>query len=152
VQWGEPAAGTPEQGNDAVIPRCARRASRDKFRPQWLGVSVRIFAILGSGRIGARVAGSRSRASVFDHETVQGESSPMTNALATPAYESATDWNRRHPPGTPVRIVLTGGAVIEASTASCAQQWGAFAVLTLRGHAGLWTTAALEPRAPGECQ
>jgi hypothetical protein len=74
----------------------------------------------------------------------------MTNTNAAPAYESATDWNRRHPPGTAVRIVLRNGDVIEAVTASCAQQWGAFAVLTLRGRAGLWTTAALELRALGE--
>ena len=47
------------------------------------------------------------------------------------AYESAQDWNRRYPPGTPVRIDLRGGGSLVATTAGYAQQWGALALVRL---------------------
>jgi hypothetical protein len=43
------------------------------------------------------------------------------------AYESATDWNRSHPPGTLVRVILRDGRAYETRTRAYAQQWGAFA-------------------------
>ena len=59
-------------------------------------------------------------------------------------YESASDWNRLHPPGTLVRVALRDGNALEARTRSYAQQWGAFAVIALDGHSGLFTAAALQ--------
>lgn len=68
-------------------------------------------------------------------------------------YESAQDWNRSHPPGTRVRIHLRDGGTLEAETSGYAQQWGAFALVALRGLAGVWTTGVLRvvaPQAKGE--
>lgn len=59
--------------------------------------------------------------------------------------ESAQDWNRLYPPGTRVAVKMRDGSRITAYTASQAQQWGRYAVLTLRGHPGLWTASALQP-------
>jgi hypothetical protein len=61
------------------------------------------------------------------------------------SFESALDWNRRFPPGTRVRVLLRQGASFEAETAGYAQQWGAFALIALRGHPGVWTACALRP-------
>lgn len=68
----------------------------------------------------------------------------MNNALSQP-FESALDWNRRHPPGTRVSVRLSDGREVSAETASWAQQWGSFAVLSLARMDGLWTTSALMP-------
>jgi hypothetical protein len=65
----------------------------------------------------------------------------------THAYESAQDWNRRYPPGTPVRIVLRQGGDVVATTAGYAQQWGALALVRLQDQPGVWTTGALLPLA-----
>ena len=54
----------------------------------------------------------------------------MNNALSQP-FESALDWNRRHPPGTRVSVRLSDGREVSTQTASWAQQWGSFAVLSL---------------------
>jgi hypothetical protein len=62
-----------------------------------------------------------------------------------PAFESALDWNRRHPPGTRVSVRLADGRELSTHTASWAQQWGSFAVLSLAQMDGLWTTRALVP-------
>lgn len=64
-----------------------------------------------------------------------------------PNFESALDWNRRHPPGTRVCVRLTDGRDVSTRTASWAQQWGSFAVLSLTQMDGLWTTSALMPAA-----
>ena len=66
----------------------------------------------------------------------------------TTAYESATDWNRSHPPGTVVRIILRDGRAYETRTRAYAQQWGAFAVVALQDHAGLFTVSALQAVEP----
>ena len=63
----------------------------------------------------------------------------------TTAYESATDWNRAHPPGSMVRITLRDGRTCEARTRAYAHQWGAFAVVALHEHGGLFTVSALQP-------
>ena len=63
----------------------------------------------------------------------------------SPAFESALDWNRRHPPGTRVSVRLSDGREVSTQTASWAQQWGSFAVLSLARMDGLWTTSALVP-------
>lgn len=68
----------------------------------------------------------------------------MNNALSQP-FESALDWNRRHPPGTRVSVRLSDGREVSTQTASWAQQWGSFAVLSLARMDGLWTTSALMP-------
>lgn len=60
-------------------------------------------------------------------------------------YESAQDWNRRYPPGTPVRIDLRGGGSLVATTAGYAQQWGALALVRLHDQPGVWTAGALRP-------
>ena len=60
-------------------------------------------------------------------------------------FESALDWNRRHPPGTRVSVRLSDGREVSTQTASWAQQWGSFAVLSLARMDGLWTTSALMP-------
>lgn len=62
----------------------------------------------------------------------------------TAAYESATDWNRANPPGTPVRVILRDGRAYETRTRAYAQQWGAFAVVALQGQPGLFTVSALQ--------
>lgn len=62
-----------------------------------------------------------------------------------PNFESAFDWNRRHPPGTRVSVRLADGRELTTHTASWAQQWGTFAVLSLARMDGLWTTSALVP-------
>ena len=62
-----------------------------------------------------------------------------------PDFESALDWNRRHPPGSRVLVRLSDGRELSARTASWAQQWGSFAVLSLTQLDGLWTTSALVP-------
>jgi hypothetical protein len=62
-----------------------------------------------------------------------------------PHFESALDWNRRHPPGTRVSVRLSDGRDVSSQTASWAQQWGSFAVLSLARMDGLWTTSALVP-------
>ena len=67
----------------------------------------------------------------------------MSNRL--PTFESALDWNRRHPPGTRVSVRLSDGREVSTQTASWAQQWGSFAVLSLARLDGLWTTSALVP-------
>ena len=77
---------------------------------------------------------------VAARETRQRNAGAMTTA-----YESATDWNRTHPPGSLVRIVLRDGTASETRTRSYAQQWGAFAVVALQDHAGLFTVSALQP-------
>jgi len=61
------------------------------------------------------------------------------------SFESALDWNRRHPPGTRVSVRLSDGSEVSTQTASWAQQWGSFAVLSLARMDGLWTTSALMP-------
>jgi hypothetical protein len=61
------------------------------------------------------------------------------------AYESATDWNRSHPPGTLVRVILRDGRAYETRTRAYAQQWGAFAVIALHDVPGLFTVSALRP-------
>ena len=58
-------------------------------------------------------------------------------------YESAERWNAQNPPGTPVRVVLRGGGVIDAVTAGHAQQWGELALVRLKGNEGVWTIGAL---------
>ena len=63
----------------------------------------------------------------------------------SPTFESALDWNRRHPPGTRVSVRLSDGREVSTQTASWAQQWGSFAVLSLARMDGLWTTSALVP-------
>lgn len=68
-------------------------------------------------------------------------------ARMTP-FESALDWNRRCPPGTRVRVLLREGASFEAETAGYAQQWGAFALIALRGYPGVWTARVLRPLDP----
>jgi hypothetical protein len=42
-----------------------------------------------------------------------------------------------------VRVTLKDGTVLEAETGGHAQQWGQFAVLTLKGRSGAWTISAL---------
>ena len=64
------------------------------------------------------------------------------------AYESAADWNRQNPPGTPVEIVLRDGRAQVARTRGYATQWGALAVVALEDHSGLFTAAALRPLRP----
>lgn len=59
------------------------------------------------------------------------------------AFESAFDWNRRHPPGTRVVLQLADGRSINTATKGWAVQWGAFAVIELQHLEGLWTTSAL---------
>ena len=61
------------------------------------------------------------------------------------AFESALDCNRCHPPGTRVTVRLADGREVSTTTASWAQQWGSFAVLSLACLDGLWTTSALVP-------
>ncbi len=63
----------------------------------------------------------------------------------SPTFESALDWNRRHPPGSRVLVRLADGRDVSTRTASWAQQWGSFAVLSLAQMDGLWTTRALVP-------
>jgi len=63
----------------------------------------------------------------------------------SPTFESALDWNRRHPPGTRVSVRLSDGREVSTQTASWAQQWGSFAVLSPARLDGLWTTSALVP-------
>ena len=65
--------------------------------------------------------------------------------MTIPGFESAHDWNRRHPPGTAVHIVLSNGESFTATTAVYATQWGSLAVLALRERPGLWTVGALKP-------
>jgi len=59
------------------------------------------------------------------------------------SFESAFDWNRRHPPGTRVSLQFTDGRCIATTTRSWATQWGSFAVLQLDQVDGLWTTSVL---------
>ena len=66
-------------------------------------------------------------------------------AVMHTAYESAADWNRQNPPGTRVRVATRDGGSLDARTRSYATQWGAFAVIALEGHSGLYTAAALQP-------
>ena len=68
----------------------------------------------------------------------------MIAAMPQP-FESALDWNRRHPPGSRVLVRLADGRDVSTRTASWAQQWGSFAVLSLAQMDGLWTTRALVP-------
>jgi len=63
--------------------------------------------------------------------------------MAGMPYESAALWNLHHPIGSPVRVRRVDGHMMEAETGSLAQQWGSFAILSLRGHAGMWTTSVL---------
>ncbi len=58
-------------------------------------------------------------------------------------FESAFDWNRRHPPGTRVMLQLADGSNIATATAGWAVQWGSFAVIALQQQSGLFTTGAL---------
>ncbi len=67
------------------------------------------------------------------------------NTPLRPPYESADRWNERHPPGTPVRLTLADGSVVDDRTASHAQQWGSLAIVTLERRLGMWTTSALTP-------
>jgi hypothetical protein len=62
-----------------------------------------------------------------------------------PTYDDADRWNLRHPPGTPVRVLLADGTVVEDRTAGYAAQWGSVALVRLHGRAGVWTTAMLSP-------
>jgi hypothetical protein len=71
--------------------------------------------------------------------------SDTVRMLPIPTFESALDWNRCHPPGTRVSVRLSDGREVSAETASWAQQWGSFAVLSLARMGGLWTTSALVP-------
>ena len=68
----------------------------------------------------------------------------MIAAMPQP-FESALDWNRRHPPGSRVLVRLADGRDVSTRTASWAQQGGSFAVLSLAQMDGLWTTRALVP-------
>jgi hypothetical protein len=78
--------------------------------------------------------------------TSQAMRSPTASLRAMQTiYESATDWNRSHPPGTPVRILLRDGSEREARTRSYALQWGALAVIALDDNSGLFTISALRP-------
>ena len=67
------------------------------------------------------------------------------NAITPKGFESALDWNRRHPPGTHVQVKLSDGRNLATTTASWATQWGSFAVLSLERVPGLWTISALVP-------
>ncbi len=58
-------------------------------------------------------------------------------------YESADRWNQLHATGTPVRVDLVDGTHFEARTRSPARQWGNFAIVSLEGQAGMWTTSAM---------
>jgi hypothetical protein len=89
-------------------------------------------------RLNARIA--PPVAAVSAAATSHGQAGGMSNA-----YESAQDWNRRYPPGTPVRIDLRGGGSVVATTAGYAQQWGALALIRLRDQPGVWTAGALRP-------
>jgi hypothetical protein len=60
-----------------------------------------------------------------------------------PNFESAFDWNRRHPPGTRVVLQLADGRSVSTATKGWAVQWGSFAVIELCHVQGLWTTSAL---------
>jgi hypothetical protein len=57
--------------------------------------------------------------------------------------QSAEQWNTHHPKGTRVSVRLRSGETVAAETATHAQQWGEFALVTLAGVDGLWTTGAL---------
>jgi hypothetical protein len=61
--------------------------------------------------------------------------------------ESAEAWNRVHPPGSPVRVLLVDGSAFVAETVGPARQWGELALVELRGRGGTWTLRALEPMA-----
>jgi hypothetical protein len=67
----------------------------------------------------------------------------INNARMNLAFESALDWNRRHPPGTSVTLARSDGSFVTTRTRSWAAQWGSFAVLQLQHVEGLWTTSAL---------
>jgi len=58
--------------------------------------------------------------------------------------ESAEQWNAKHPKGTVISVSLRSGETISAPTATHAQQWGDFALVTLAGVPGLWTISALK--------
>jgi hypothetical protein len=62
-----------------------------------------------------------------------------------PTYDDADRWNLRHPPGTPVRVLLADGSAVEDHTAGYAAQWGSVALVRLHGRPGVWTTAMLSP-------
>lgn len=42
-----------------------------------------------------------------------------------------------------MRVILRSGETLSADTASHAQQWGEFALVTLSGIEGMWTVSAL---------
>ena len=65
--------------------------------------------------------------------------------LASMDRQSAEQWNARHPKGTHVSVRLRGGEVVSAQTATYAQQWGEFALVTLAGVEALWTIGVLNP-------
>ncbi len=69
--------------------------------------------------------------------------SSTDHALMELIFESALDWNRRHPPGTSVTLTRSDGSSVSTRTRSWAAQWGSFAVLQLQHVDGLWTTSAL---------
>lgn len=69
--------------------------------------------------------------------------SAIDNALMDLIFESALDWNRRHPPGTSVTLTRSDGSLLSTRTRSWASQWGSFAVLQLQHVDGLWTISAL---------
>jgi hypothetical protein len=57
--------------------------------------------------------------------------------------ESAEQWNTKYPKGTVVSVSLRGGETLSTTTATHAQQWGDFALVTLSGIPGCWTISAL---------
>jgi hypothetical protein len=57
--------------------------------------------------------------------------------------ESAERWNAEHSIGTRVSVTLRNGETLSAETATHAQQWGDFALVTLAGIEGIWTVGAL---------
>jgi hypothetical protein len=57
--------------------------------------------------------------------------------------ESAEQWNAKNSNGTIVSVRLRSGQTVSAPTATHAQQWGDFALVTPAGVTGLWITDAL---------
>jgi hypothetical protein len=61
--------------------------------------------------------------------------------------ESAEQWNATYPKGTRVSLSMRNGETLSVETATPAQQWGEFALVTLVGVEGLWTLRALSVQA-----
>ena len=135
-----------------TLARAGQEAEIEAFAARFAALGVRM-DLLGRDAIAARVPGLRAgwTMGAFEPDCCDIDVAALhQHCLAAARHAGARLWCGarlvaavEEPGGW--RITLADGREVSTQTASWAQQWGSFAVLSLARMDGLWTTSALMP-------